>query len=86
MILGTGTNACFMDTVYINEGSRPNNQNYMETVDNDTDLWDGDTVEPRQVIVNTEWGAFGDDGCLDFIRTQYDQEVDKVSLNPGKQL
>lgn len=75
-----------MDTVYINEGSRPNNQNYMERVDNDTDLWDGDTVEPRQVIVNTEWGAFGDDGCLDFIRTQYDKEVDKISLNTGKQL
>lgn len=58
----------------------------METVDNDVDLWDGDTVEPRQVIVNTEWGAFGDDCSLDFIRTQYDRGVDQISLNPGKQL
>lgn len=86
LIIGTGTNACFMDTVYINEGSRPKSQHYMERVDNDTDLWDGDAVEPRQVIVNTEWGAFGDDGCLDFIRTEYDRDVDNISLNPGKQL
>ena len=28
------------------------------------------------VIVNTEWGAFGDDGCLNFIRTGFDHEVD----------
>jgi len=38
------------------------------------------------MVVNTEWGAFGDDGCLDFIKTEYDQEIDKTSLNPGKQL
>lgn len=38
------------------------------------------------VIVNTEWGAFGDDGSLDFMRTAYDEDVDKNSINPGKQL
>ncbi|KAF8784592.1 hexokinase-2-like [Argiope bruennichi] len=86
LIIGTGTNACFMDTVYVNEGSRPKTRPYMAKLDNDVDLWDSDAVEPRQVIVNTEWGAFGDDGCLDFIRTEYDREVDRVSLNPGKQL
>ncbi|GFS79584.1 hexokinase-2 [Nephila pilipes] len=86
LIIGTGTNACFMDTVYVNEGTRPKTRPYMAKLDNDVDLWDSDAVEPRQVIVNTEWGAFGDDGCLDFIRTQYDREVDRVSLNPGKQL
>jgi len=85
LIIGTGTNACFMDTVYVNEG-RPKTRPYMANVDNDVELWDRDAVEPRQVIVNTEWGAFGDDGCLDFIRTQYDREVDNISLNPGKQL
>jgi len=85
LIIGTGTNACFMDTVYVNEG-RPKSRPYMAKLDNDVDLWDSDTVEPRQVIVNTEWGAFGDDGCLDFMRTQYDKEVDMISLNPGKQL
>lgn len=39
-----------------------------------------------KVLVNTEWGAFGDDGSLDFVRTDYDREVDKHSINPGKQL
>jgi hexokinase len=85
LIIGTGTNACFMDTVYVNEG-KPKTRPYMANVDNDVELWDRDAVEPRQVIVNTEWGAFGDDGCLNFIRTQYDREVDNISLNPGKQL
>ncbi|KAG8202144.1 hypothetical protein JTE90_010503 [Oedothorax gibbosus] len=85
LIIGTGTNACFMDTVYVNEG-KPKTRPYMANVDNDVELWDRDAVEPRQVIVNTEWGAFGDDGCLDFIRTQYDREVDNISLNPKKQL
>lgn len=36
--------------------------------------------------VNMEWGAFGDNGCLDFLRTDYDIEVDKTSLNPKKQM
>jgi len=67
VIVGTGTNAC-----------------YMEKIDN-CELWDGDDQEPRQVIINTEWGAFGDNGCIDFIRTAYDQEVDEESLNPSKQ-
>ena len=39
-----------------------------------------------QVIINTEWGAFGDNGCLDFIRTEYDRELDTYSINPGKQM
>uniref|UniRef100_A0A146LSX2 Phosphotransferase n=1 Tax=Lygus hesperus TaxID=30085 RepID=A0A146LSX2_LYGHE len=47
--------------------------------------FDGDTSKPH-VIINTEWGAFGDHGELDFIRTPYDKEIDKHSVNPGKQL
>ena len=39
-----------------------------------------------QVIINTEWGAFGDNGCLDFLRTEYDRELDTFSINPGKQM
>lgn len=38
------------------------------------------------VIVNTEWGAFGDDGGLACVRTAYDDDIDKNSINPGKQL
>jgi hypothetical protein len=36
------------------------------------ELWDGDDDEPRHVIINTEWGAFGANGELDFIRTKWD--------------
>ncbi|XP_062352613.1 hexokinase HKDC1-like isoform X1 [Cinclus cinclus] len=38
-----------------------------------------------KMCINTEWGAFGDNGCIDHIRTKYDIEVDEGSLNPGKQ-
>lgn len=38
------------------------------------------------MIINTEWGAFGDEGELDFIRTEFDEAVDKNSINKGKQL
>ncbi|KAL3863611.1 hypothetical protein ACJMK2_005362 [Sinanodonta woodiana] len=41
---------------------------------------------PNEMLINTEWGAFGDDGCLDFVRTEYDRHVDKHSLNPGLQI
>ena len=43
-----------------------------------------------KVIVNTEWGAFGDDGKLDRdpsrIRNDYDHQLDKNSVNCGQQL
>ena len=41
MIIGTGTNAC-----------------YLEDIDR-VDTWDGDKGDPKHVIINTEWGAFG---------------------------
>ena len=58
---------------------------YMENLEN-VGKWSGDTDEPRQVIINTEWGSFGDNGSLDWLRTEYDKEVDKHSLNAGQQL
>jgi hexokinase len=39
-----------------------------------------------EVIVNTEWCAFGDDGKLDQWRNEYDRQVDKTSSNHGQQL
>ncbi|XP_051883561.1 hexokinase HKDC1-like isoform X2 [Pristis pectinata] len=39
-----------------------------------------------RMCINTEWGAFGDDGSLEDIRTEFDRELDSGSLNPGKQL
>lgn len=33
-----------------------------------------------QVVIDVEWGAFGDNGVLDFIRTEFDRCVDDNSL------
>ncbi|KAI1901089.1 hypothetical protein AGOR_G00056540 [Albula goreensis] len=39
-----------------------------------------------RMCVNMEWGAFGDDGALDDLRTEFDRDIDDGSINPGKQL
>ena len=58
---------------------------YMEKLEN-VAKWNGDWDEPRQVIVNTEWGAFGDNGAIDWLLTEYDQKIDSGSVNPKQQL
>lgn len=58
---------------------------YVEKLER-VELWDGGKSGPSQVIINTEWGAFGDNGCLDFIRTSSDHQIDEESINPGKQI
>lgn len=70
VILGTGSNACYVE--------RARNAELFTKSKPITD--------DEQVIINTEWGAFGDLGSLEFIRTSYDREVDCNSLNPGNQL
>ncbi|XP_075389678.1 hexokinase HKDC1 isoform X2 [Tenrec ecaudatus] len=65
--------------VIIGTGS---NACYMEDMSN-IDLVEGDE---GRMCINTEWGAFGDDGALEDIRTEFDRELDLGSLNPGKQL
>lgn len=54
---------------------------YMEEMRN-IEMVEGDQ---GRMCVNMEWGAFGDNGCLDDIRTIYDKTVDEYSLNAGKQ-
>ncbi|XP_078725483.1 hexokinase-1-like [Lampetra fluviatilis] len=54
---------------------------YMEEMRN-VELVEGDS---GRMCINMEWGAFGDSGVIDDIRTEYDQLVDAGSLNPGKQ-
>ena len=40
-----------------------------------------------QVIINTEWGAFGGNSlALEYIQTEYDHNVDAMSINAGKQM
>ncbi len=58
---------------------------YIENLDN-VKTWTGDKEDPKQVVINMEWGAFGNNGVLDFLRTEYDVEVDKTSLNPNRQM
>ena len=51
------------------------------------ELFDGDkSTGPKHMIVNTEWGAFGNQGELDFMITKWDKRVDAASVNPGKQI
>ena len=85
------TTGCLMSCAWKNSKCRigliigtGTNACYLEDIDN-VELWDGDDGEPRHVIVNTEWGGFGDNGELDFIRTKWDLSVDEGSLNPGAQ-
>eukprot|EP00063_Salmo_salar_P042273 XP_014017108.1 PREDICTED: hexokinase-2-like isoform X1 [Salmo salar] len=65
LIVGTGTNACYMEEM-----------RHLELVEGDE----------GRMCVNMEWGAFGDDGALEDLRTDFDQDIDAGSLNPGKQL
>lgn len=37
----------------------------------------------EKVLINLECGAFGDNGCVDFLKTDIDKEIDKESLFPG---
>jgi len=42
--------------------------------------------EQGRMCVNTEWGAFGNNGELEEFRLEYDRVVDETSINPGQQL
>lgn len=39
-----------------------------------------------KMCINTEWGGFGDDGVMDFVRTPYDKLLDQTTINAGKHL
>lgn len=64
LIVGTGTNAC-----------------YMEEMKN-VEILDGND---GRMCINMEWGAFGDNDCLEDILTDFDRDVDQFSINPKKQ-
>lgn len=59
---------------------------YVEKTSNVEMLPGYQTSQKPYMIINCEWGAFGDNGVLDFIRTRYDIEVDNFSINPKKQV
>lgn len=68
--------------IFLGTGS---NACYVEKQKN-AELFDDVDKGSGNVLINTEWGAFGDDGKLDFVRTEYDRDIDENSVNPGKQL
>lgn len=61
------------------------NASYVEDISN-VDLYEGDPGIQKRVVINTEWGALGNTGSLDFIRTKYDHLVDGNSLNKSQQV
>ena len=90
LILGTGTNACYLEEV-----------KDIHTIDQEA------YKSQKHMVINTEWGAFGENGkyiiivlhyehcshilCtvsgeLDFVRTKWDMAVDEFSVNPGNHI
>jgi len=61
------------------------NASYVEDLRN-VELYQGQRGAKKDVVINTEWGALGNTGSLDFIRTKYDHSVDQNSKNCGKQV
>lgn len=62
LILGTGSNAC-----------------YVERADR-VEKWENKSKDIKEVLIDVEWGAFGDNGVIDFIKTDFDRQVDANSL------
>lgn len=82
MALGYTDQKCQIGVI-VGTGS---NACYLERIDRCPKLEPfADEISP-EMIINTEWGAFGNNGCLAFIRTKYDDDCDKHSINPGKQI
>jgi len=87
------TTGCLMSCAWKNPKCRigmiigtGTNACYLENAENIGTLDQQTRAGGEQMIVNTEWGAFGDQGELDFILTRWDREVDSGSINPGKQI
>jgi len=55
------------------------NASYFERVEN-IEKWAGNHTGIKEVIIDVEWGAFGDNGVLDFMKTEFDDIVDQLSL------
>ncbi|XP_076229304.1 hexokinase A isoform X2 [Nomia melanderi] len=70
LIVGTGTNACYVERTKNAQCAVTGNY----------------AAEKPYMLINTEWGAFGERGTLDYILTEFDHSIDRNSINPGKQL
>lgn len=77
LIVGTGSNAAYLediDKVELITARRLSGE-----------LNEEDVAHATSVVINMEWGAFGDYGELDYYRTEFDEILDKESIVPGKQ-
>ncbi|XP_044021027.1 hexokinase type 2 isoform X2 [Aphidius gifuensis] len=70
LIVGTGSNACYVEKTQNVECKIEGNYQ----------------PDKPNMLINTEWGAFGESGTLDFVVTEYDRAIDNNSINPQKQL
>ncbi|XP_011170061.1 hexokinase type 2 isoform X2 [Solenopsis invicta] len=70
LIVGTGSNACYVEKTKNVECAIPGNYHQHKPY----------------MLINTEWGAFGENGALDFVMTEFDRAIDENSINPTKQL
>lgn len=67
-------------SVLLSTGS---NGAYLEKVER-IERWESGSKEGLEyVIVDPEWGAFGDNGSIDFIKTEWDRILDENSLLPA---
>ncbi|VDD84178.1 unnamed protein product [Mesocestoides corti] len=76
LIVGTGTNAAYIEKVEEVE--------LMRVLESSNGVHR--PPEEDSVIVNLEWGAFGEAGELEEFLTDFDRELDHDSLHPGKQI
>lgn len=83
LIVGTGTNACYMERVDNVHCMHPESADQSRLAKAGSAAWR--PCKQQTTVVNTEWGAFGDNGILDFVRVKWDHEIDASSLNEGKQ-
>ena len=58
---------------------------YLEQIANIGTIDAKEFPEQKNMVVNTEWGAFGDNGELEFILTKWDHAIQKNSYYPGMQ-
>ena len=70
LISGTGSNACYVEKTKNAQCAIPGQY---------------DPNKPN-MLINIEWGAFGERDTLDFVVTEFDQAIDDNSLNPKKQI
>ncbi|KAH8293768.1 hypothetical protein KR054_004153 [Drosophila jambulina] len=63
------------------------NSCYVEKIDR-CEMYQGEGErDPRGImIINSDWAHFGDGGQLDFLRNEFDKQMDVESINPGVRL